>query len=266
MTRIIVHAGFHKTGTTNLQSFLSANRARLKPHASIYMGHQLGEARRLGRIYGERPVIWRRWLFRRALRRFLATLPDAPVILISRESFAGAIPGATRLGRPVTRYAPMAVPLAREIVAGCHRRFGANAQVELLYTTRARDGFLRSVWGHQLRTKRLTEDLASFTAHFPADLDLAAEIATAVAPVTVHTATLEDVAGVPLGPGRLLLDLLGVSQAERAGFAPPDDHHTGPSAALRDRFLRMNRSRPKGKALRQEKERLWREESQAREH
>jgi hypothetical protein len=32
MTRVIVHAGYHKTGTTSLQDFLHRNRAALAPH------------------------------------------------------------------------------------------------------------------------------------------------------------------------------------------------------------------------------------------
>jgi hypothetical protein len=35
-TRIVVHAGFHKTGTTSIQSFLSKNRHTLKSKADIF--------------------------------------------------------------------------------------------------------------------------------------------------------------------------------------------------------------------------------------
>ncbi|KMW60530.1 hypothetical protein AIOL_000686 [Candidatus Rhodobacter oscarellae] len=265
MTRVIIHAGFHKTGTTSLQSFLKANRARLAPHAAIYMGQQLGEARRLGRIYGERPLPWRRWAFRRGLTAFLNDVPDAPVILISRESLSGAMLGASRFGRPATRYAPVAIRLAKEILGAVRGRFGSEAQVEFLYTIRERDNFLRSVWGHQLRTKPLTEDLATFTARFADGFDLrreAEKIAKAVAPAQTHIRALEETSGDALGPGRFVLDLLGL--AEDGMFVPPPDRHAGASDALCAELLELNRSRPAGSALRQKKEALWKAEQGAR--
>ena len=261
--RIIVHAGFHKTGTTSLQSFLRANREALAPHARIYLGDRLGALRRQGRIYGERPLPWRRRAFRRGLAEFLASIPDSPVILISRESLSGAMPGALRFGRPITRYAPHSARLARDLVAGCRARFGAGAQVALLYTTRAPETLLPSLWAHQLRTKRLTLDFDTFAAQFGPGFDLKAEaalIARAVAPVPVHVRALEEVADDRLGPGRIACDLLGLSEAERAALVPPPDRHRGASTALQQRFLEMNRNPTSLPRLRAEKERLWKAE------
>lgn len=261
--RILVHAGFHKTGTTSLQGFLQDNRALLRPWARIHMKRGLGPLRYLGRWYGQRPVIWRRWLFRAGLARVLATLPDDPVIVISRESLSGMMPGFTRRGRMVTGYAEAPV-LAREIVRGLRRRFGPGARIEFLYTLREREAWLASIHGHILRTSPVTEDFAAFRARFGPPPDLAAEaaaVARAVAPVPVHTRWLEQAAGHRLGPGRFMLELLGVPEAEWPRFPDAATGNPGPSAALRARFLDLNRSA--GRAARAEKARLAAAERQA---
>ncbi len=266
MTRILVHAGFHKTGTTALQSFLNANRAALGDRAAIYLGRRLGAARKLGRVYGELPVPWRRLAFRRALDAFVSDLPDAPLIVISRESFSGAMLGASRMGRPVTSYLPVAARLAQDIVAALRARFGDAAEVEFLYTTRNTPGLLRSVWGHQLRTKALADDFETFAAPFAAMPGLAAQaqrIAALLAPVRVHIAPLEDVADHRLSHGVTLLRLLGVPEADWSAFAPPTDTYAGPSPSLCEAFLKMNRARPVPADLRARKEALWRAEIEA---
>ena len=264
MTRIIIHAGFHKTGTTGLQDFLRLNRAALSDHADIYLGQQLGEARRAGRLYGERPWFARRRHFQRSFASFLATIPDADTILISRESFSGAMPGATRFGRSITGYGRVAETLARDILTAFQTRFGTTAQIEFLYTTRAKPAFLQSIWGHHLRTKQLTDDLGRFTARFakapPLDTE-AARIATALAPVPVHIAPLEDAANHRLGHGATILRLLHIDPTTWDHFQPPIDRYTGPSDELRATFLRMNRSQQDTADLRAQKEALYKGES-----
>lgn len=257
MTRVIVHAGFHKTGTTSLQAFLERNAKLLKPYTAIYLKTDLGRARYLGRWYGQRSVFWRRWLFRRGFREFLQTVPDAPVIVISRESFSGMMLGfrGTRL-RPARQYAPMAIPLAREIIRECRRRFGPDVRIEFLYTTRQTQPFLNSIWRHVLRTSRLTQDFATFRAAFTPPPDLhadAIQIATAIAPVPVHTATLEDYADHPLGPGQAIVELLDLPDDVRQRLKPVARHNPGQSDRLSAHFLDMNRGHLRGNALKQAK-------------
>ena len=100
-------------------------------------------------------------------RAFLRSVPDAPVIVISRESLSGMMLGlrGARL-RPARRYAPMAIPLAREIIRETRRRFGPDVRIEFLYTTRAPRPFVNSLWRHVLRTNRLTQNEAQFAAGF----------------------------------------------------------------------------------------------------
>lgn len=267
MTRVIVHAGFHKTGTTSLQAFLERNAGMLSPYAAIYLKTGLKRARYLGRLYGQRPVFWRRWLFRLGLREFLNGIPDAPVIVLSRESFSGMMPGfrGGRLRR-VRRYAPMAIPLAHEIIRETRRRFGPDVQIEFLYTVRAPEPFLNSLWRHVLRTSRLRQDYPTFRKSFIPQPDLRAEaetIARAIAPVTVHVAALEDYADARFGPAKALLDLLNLPPDVARHLHPATHNNPGQSAELSARFLEMNRGKLRGRALYEAKEKLAMQERPA---
>jgi hypothetical protein len=267
MTRVIVHAGFHKTGTTSLQGFLKRNAKALSPYIAIYQKQALKRARHPGRLYGQFPVVWRRWLFRFAFREFLATVPDAPTIVISRENFSGTMLGyrGARLRR-CRRYAPMAIPLAREITRELQRRFGPEVEIEFLYTTREGESFLKSTWGHVLRTSRLTLDYESFRASFGALPDLEAEareIAEAIAPVPVFIAPLESFGPDRFGPARALLDMLDLPAEVEAGLKPAMRNNPGQSEALSQRFLEMNRGNMRGRALYSAKETLAMDERPA---
>ncbi|NHX27817.1 hypothetical protein HA397_28135, partial [Escherichia coli] len=105
MTHVIVHAGFHKTGTTSLQQCLRAHRKLLKPHVALYFGARLGPVQHRGRHYGYSPTDEMLGKFRRALRRFLRDVPEADQIVLSREAFSGALLGETRVnGSRITCY------------------------------------------------------------------------------------------------------------------------------------------------------------------
>lgn len=253
MTRVIVHAGFHKTGTTSLQGFLERNKKALKPHIAIYQKQALKGVLHAGTRYGQLPVFWRRWMFRTKLRAFLNAIPDAPTIVISRETLSGMILGDRghhlRIHR---RYASMAIPLAQEIIRELQRRFGTNAEIEFLYTTREGESFLQSVWRHLVRTRRFKMEYPQFRAFFgdPPDLALeAAEIARAIAPVPVHIAPLETYGQDRFGPARALLDLLALPKEVEAKLQPAIRNNPGQSDDLSQVFLEMNRSKMRKREL-----------------
>lgn len=259
--RVLVHAGFHKTGTTSLQTFLARNRAALAPVFDYFGPGDLNNAGRLSHRYAQRPFPWRLRRFRRSLRTFLAgvPLPASGLMVISRENFAGLMPGHRGLrGRPLRDFASAATPLAQAIVTELRHRFGADVEVEFLYTTRMRESWLTSVHGHLLRSIDLTDDFATFRAGFAGLVSLddqAAQIARALAPVPVHTAALEDLGHQPHGPATALLDLARVPPDLRAMLSPPPPPaNTGQPADLRAAFLALNRQGLPRHRLRSEKE------------
>lgn len=260
MTRVIVHAGYHKTGTTSLQDFLGQNRAALAPWLACYGKADFLDAGAAARIYAQRPFPWRLWRFRRHLRAFLNDIPDAPVIVLSRETFSGGMPGHRRLGgRLMTSYHRPALALARVIIAEITRRFGPEVQIMFFYTTREREAWIRSVHGHLLRSIRLEDDFETFRARFPrlaGPEEEAARMARALAPVPVVTAALEDHAHAPEGPAAALLDLAGVPAEARATLRPAPRSNPGQTRAQREALLALNRQGLSRAALRAAKARL----------
>ncbi|MCB1368679.1 MAG: hypothetical protein KDK00_13000 [Rhodobacteraceae bacterium] len=256
--RVIVHAGYHKTGTTSLQDFLSANRRALKPWLSYYGKADFLAAGAHARLYGQRPFPWRLWRFRRAFRQFLDGIDDAATIVLSRETFSGGMPGHRRIGgRLMTGYGRAARPLARVIVAELRRRFGPDTVIEFAYTTREREAWIASVWGHLLRSIRLTDDFAAFRARFPdlqSPADEAAAMAAYLAPIPVTTIALEDHADLPEGPGGAILDLVGIPAKARARLAPARRANSGQGSDLRALFLDLNRTISDPGALKAAKE------------
>ena len=245
-TRVIVHAGYHKTGTTSLQDFLARNRNALDPYLRYYGKADFLAAGAHARIYAQRPYPWRLWRFRRSLRRFLSDVAPAGTVVLSRETFSGGMPGHKRLGGRLMRsYHDPAVALARVIMAELRRRFGPGTDITFFYTTREREAWIRSVHGHLLRSIRMALDFDAFRAQFP-DLrgpaDEAALMARALAPVRVITAALEEYATHREGPAAALLDMLDIPDELRATLHPAPRSNFGQSPMLREEFLALNRS------------------------
>ncbi len=259
-TRVIVHAGFHKTGTTSLQDFLSENKGMLAPSLRYYGKSAFRGAGAHARIYAQRPFPWRLGRFRRALRRFLAEVPEGGTIVLSRETFSGGMPGHRRLGgATMTSYFRPALRLAEVIIAELQRRFGRDVEITFFYTTREREAWIRSVHGHLLRSIRLTDDFATFRARFPAlasPEEEAQRMRGALAPIPVVTAALEEWADHPHGPAEAVLDLVGVPEAARAGLKPARRANTGQDKDLREKFLALNRRGGSRAALKAAKKRL----------
>jgi hypothetical protein len=259
--RVIVHPGFHKTGTTSLQSYLGKNRGLFAPYFAFYGKADFLQAGSAARIYAQKPFPWRLRAFRARLDTFLANIPDAPVIVLSRETFSGSMPGHRKIfGRLIKGYQPSAVPLGRQIIAALKARFGPDVRIEFLYTIRAREAWLSSVYGHLLRSIHLTQDEAAFRAQFPRFphlADAAQQIVNKLPLDAVHVVDLAEVSNRPEGPAAAVLDLIDLPgdlirpQAVRA--------NVGQSADLRATFLDMNRKGGTKAALKRAKDRLVRE-------
>lgn len=257
MVHVIIHPGFHKTGTSSLQDWLGRHRNALKPHLSYYGKSDFPQAGTAARIYGQKPYPWRLWAFRRAFDSFLSRVPDVPVIVLSRETFSGAMPGHRRMtGRLTTSYRRTAIPLGRQIIAGLRHRFGPEVEITFLYTLRARESWIRSVYGHLLRSIHLPCDYDTFRAQFGDLMDPRREaeaIATALG-VAAHLVDLDDVGVRREGPAAAVLDLLDVPQSVRDALPPATQANIGQTTALEAAFLAMNRSSRDKAALKRQKD------------
>lgn len=260
--RVIVHAGYHKTGTSSLQDFFADNRAALAPYLTYYGKADFFEAGAAARIYAQKPFPWRLAAFSRRLRIFLASIADADRIVLSRETFSGGMPGHRKWsGAPLRSYFPPSRRLAPVIVDELRRRFGADCEITFFYTTRERAAWMASVHGHLLRSIRLTEDLAAFRARFrdiASPEEEALRMRAFLAPIPVVSAALEDHGARPEGPAAALLDLLDLPADLRQTLAPARRSNRGEGRDLRAAFLKLNRAGLGPDELRAAKARLLR--------
>lgn len=241
---ILVHAGFHKTGTSSLQSFLALNAQALSSEFRYFGKADFPGVGARARRFGQRPFPWRLWHFRAGLRSFLADLPDEGRIVLSRETFSGILPGHRRLFSRALDYGPTAVPLAEALVHELRHRFGHRKRIALLYTLRRSEDWQKSVYGHLLRSIRITDDLEEFRLRLPAP-DLQAEarsVAEALAPVPVYPVWLEEYSEHPEGPAKALLDIMGVPTALRTDLRPFGRANTGHNAEVLQELLHLNRT------------------------
>lgn len=238
MTRIIIHAGFYKTGTTSFQRYFEQNATLFESKFHYCSKAQLSEAAIAAREFGTRPFWWRLRAFRRAFEELVTTLPDADVIVLSREQFSGAMPGfKTIFGRRITSNATAGLPLAKEMSRALRRRFGENASIEFLFTLREGEAWVKSLYGHVQRSKNMTQDFAAFRNSFPKNIDLlseAASIAQAAMADEFHTSFLEATSTHPLGPAKALIDLLALPTDFCEKLPPARHENKGSCQKTRD--------------------------------
>lgn len=234
MTRIIVHAGFYKTGTTSLQRYVEQNAALFGDHFFYCSKAQLSEAAIAAREFGARPFWWRRSAFRHAFERVVADLPDAKIIVMSREQFSGTMPGfKTILGRRITSNLQAGIPLAKEIGRALRGHYKQDANVEFLFTLRDGESWVKSLYGHVQRSRKHPEDYAKFRRHFPQEIELqtqANRIAQAAGADRVHFSFLENTADHRFGPAKALLDVLDLPSEICEKL--PAAHHENKSSPL----------------------------------
>lgn len=239
--RVILHAGFHKTGTTTLQQGLHLNRAALRPHLRLVPRARMAAAGRTARAWSAARDPLEMALFRYELAQVMEgwDSTDPRPVLVSAEDLAGHMPG--RHG--VTSYAA-AAPLMRaiaETLADLH----PSARPEFYFSIRAPEAWLRSCHTQHLRAMRMTLSAEEFAESYraAADLDTVVDdIAAALGPLPVHRAALEDCHDRPLGPLAPLLDLCELPDATRAVLIPQPPANTAVPPDCAAGLLALNRS------------------------
>ena len=254
-SRILLHPGFHKTGTSSIQHFLWTNRQRLKPHAELLMLRHLKPVVKLCAAYSRthNPL----YLADMA-GEFLTALQALPpladrALLVSCEGLSGHLPGWPEVGDFT------AAPISIAAALSCLTETYPQARAEVVLTTRARAPWLDSVWRHHLAGQRMVLDRAEFARRHAAASDLTAlatEVAEAVAPVPVRALPLEEAALHPKGPGGALCELLPLPPGTLDGFEPVGHGNRGPDRALAAELLALNRAEMPGPERRAAKDRL----------
>jgi hypothetical protein len=238
--RIILHTGFHKTGTTTLTSTLRSNRAALKRHVAMRLPPQMRDLMNATRGYST----WRDPLtLVKAETRFQALLDDLPAmprrtLIITSEELGGHLPGRDDLmdysAMPIILYSFWTI--AKE-------KFPA-ADIQIYLSTRKPADWLVSAYWQHVKSSCMTLDLEAFLEkyHAAGDLDfMVNEIASRV-PCPTHHCAIEDSMHRPLGPADPLLDLCELPQDLRDTLLPAPAQNIRPDIDTLLALLDVNRT------------------------
>lgn len=233
--RILIHAGFHKTGTTTVQKTLRANRKVLHPCRIVLRPDMVAlcEAARAYSISRSQTDL--------ALIQYEAAslaggwgLGSTDVIL-SSEDLSGHMPG--RRGLTTYNATPRIMRALTQAIAAAL----PDSEQTLYFTTRAADPWLRSCYVQHLRATRITLGPEDYAVRMAASADLdgiVAQVAGAVPDIRVIAQPLEGCT-TPLGPLGALLNVLGIAPDT---VAPRPPENTSPPKGLTDAMLALNRS------------------------
>jgi len=241
MRQILLHPGFHKTGTSSMQHFLWINREALEPYFDLRMLRHLKPVVQLCTLFSRKQNPLTLVDMVDLLDEVFSEFPvrDDRDLLISCEGLAGHLPGWPN----VRDYS--AVPTLMAYLAGYFADRFPDAQVKVLFTTRSSNEWLYSAYRHHLRGQRMTLDFKEFEAQFGAAANLdkvIAEVAETLAPLPVLFMPMSDALRHPRGPGAALVDQMNVPQVVRDSLQVVGKGNEGPSDALWEQFLKLNRS------------------------
>jgi hypothetical protein len=238
--RIVLHAGFHKTGTTTVQHFFRVNRRALNRHMALRLRPQMIDLVHATRGYST----WRDPLtFDKVAARFdrlLDGLPDMPkrTLLISSEELSGHLPGRDDL----ENYSG-AIDLHYLMVTRLRDRF-PSSEIVLFFSTRDPDDWLQSAYWQHVKSSSLTLDFEAFAQRYSgaADLDAIVDDVAARVPCITRRMRLEACAALPFGPASPLLDICDIPGPVRATLTPPARMNTRPDLTVLLQLLTANRT------------------------
>ncbi|UYV37674.1 hypothetical protein N4R57_00700 [Rhodobacteraceae bacterium D3-12] len=238
---ILIHAGFHKTGTTTIQKTLRSNRAALRPHAILALRRDLEpllHAARAYSAYGD-PLSLAKFTMR--AETFVAALPGLKKrgLILSSEELSGHLPG--RGGIPDYRAAPV---LMGELAAAFQRRYD-TPDLTFVFTTRDSGSWLTSAYWEQVKSSNQSLSLAHYRAKFAAaaNFDTVLDtIANTITPARLHHYALEETTTAQLGPATPLLQHLRLPDSTLAALTATKPANTRlPNDAL-ETLLALNRA------------------------
>lgn len=242
LRRIVIHAGFHKTGTSTIQDTLRHNRVALKGHAALRLRWHMRELVSATRGYST----WRDDLSLAKVEvRFAQLLTDLPRrlpprLILSAEELSGHLPGRGNLADYSTASA-----LLHSYFQIIQERF-PEAEILFYLSTRAPEPWLRSAYWEHVKASNMTMSFDAFQARYSAAADLdgmVAQISDAL-PTPVYHQRLEDCVDLPLGPADPLISLCDLPDEVRRALAPvrPSNAHLG--EAVLQKLLEANMKHP----------------------
>jgi len=249
MPHVIVHAGFHKTGTTSVQNTLRANRDLLDGTARIYLRSDMIATCEAARAFSAGSDASDLIDVRNSAAAMAVSWHLGDLVLMSSEDLSGHMPG--RKGLKGYQAAPA---LLQALCAGILDAQPA-AQLTVFFGTRGAEAWLRSCHAQHVRVTRHQLDAADYAERYKDSAKLDADIARVAAaldPINVTSARLEDCVG-PLGPLDPILDLAELPPDLRATLRPAPRANAAASPEGLAQMLALNRGHLRGPALRNAK-------------
>jgi hypothetical protein len=250
--RIVIHAGFHKTGTSSAQAFLAENGRVLWPVMALGLGYRFRPLLAAARGYSTYRTRLRLARFDLRLHSYLKSQRlKTRDLLISSEELSGHLPGRGDLAD----YSAAPV-LMRRLEKGLRRAY-PEAKLSFVFTLRHPETWWPSAYWEHVKSSRMVLDFDAFMARYGA-LDLEAAAASIRLKSEVRTYWLEEISGAPYGPATPLLELMELAPRRWAKLRPVAQKNRAPAdrEALIAAFLELNRSDLDGETVKARKEAL----------
>ncbi len=242
MAPLLIHAGFHKTGTTSVQKMLEKSRRDLKPHLRVFTRARMVATCEAARTYSASRKASDLLAFATEIGTLFESLtPEDPrPAIISSEDLSGFMPGRNNQ----TKYdaAPL---LMRTIAETAKMVWPTPPPLIFFFSTRAGEPWLRSCYAQHLRAVRVKVDFETYAKRHAESADLEAIVTgvrAAVAPHAVVSHALEDCATRGLGPLAPILDTLEFPRELRRKITKLPPANTSLPPELQAAFLQINRS------------------------
>lgn len=238
--RIVIHAGFHKTGTTSIQKTLRENKGLLLPEIRIVLRDEMLGMCESARAYSQSKSALDLGMVQFETADTLQKFAEFDgILLLSSEDLSGHMPGR----RGLTTYDAMPV-IMQAIVGAAHEVF-PDVELSLVFGIRTAETWLSSCYAQHLRATRLTQTAQEYAGDYSGSADLEgviSSLAEALPNTEIVTMPLEACGGLLLGPTDLLLDHLEVAQTVRHGFTILPPANISPPQKKLDKLLELNRS------------------------
>ncbi len=262
MRRIIIHAGFHKTGTTSLQQTLRANRAALRPDVRLVLRPGMTALCESARAYSRSREDYDLGLvkYEAALLAEKLQEEDASTIFITSEDLSGHMPGRHGL------HGYGAAPHLMRALSVAFKAATPEDELMFFFTTRATEPWLRSCYAQHLQASRMVWDEDDYLKRFKtsADHGKALDLITReISDNALVVTSLEEHAQRPLGLAEAVLDQLDLSPERRTALKPSVLHNAAPSDEIKAQLLALNRSELEKADLRKAKHALLKEVNDA---
>ena len=255
MRRIILHAGFHKTGTTSLQQTLRANRVALRPDIRLVLRRGMKALCECARAYSLSRQDYDLGMVKYEAALLIEALKGetAQTIIITSEDLSGHMPRRHKL------HGYGAAPHLMRAISDAFKAASPKDQLTFFFTTRSADPWLRSCYAQNVRAGGMVWDEGDYmkrlkaSANHDQTLDL---IKGEIADHALIDAALEEYATRPVGMAEALLDHLGIDTKQRASLVPSPEQNAALPEALIKELLALNRSDLDDAALRRAKRAL----------